>query len=102
MPYNKKLWTADPDKFMRSHFMRRLARALRMRRESLGLSQEELALRAGLHRSYLSDVECGSRNITLGTLCVLSAALEILPSQLIVKTETATTMRRKGKKRYLL
>ena len=89
MAHNKRLltWTADSDKFVRSQFMRRLTRALIKRRESLGLVQQELADRAGLLRSYVCDIECGARNITLGTLCVLSAALELNPSDLLIETE---------------
>jgi len=99
MAYNKRLltWTADPDKFVRSRFMRRLTRALIKRRESLGLGQQELADRAGLLRSYVSDIECGARNITLGTLCVLAAALELNPSDLLIETEKAMEGRRRRK-----
>jgi transcriptional regulator with XRE-family HTH domain len=76
--------TIDPDKFMRSFSME-----LRKRRETVGISQEELAVRAGLHRTYVSDVECGARNISLRTLCLLSAALEMKPSELAIETEMA-------------
>ncbi|MBQ9730625.1 MAG: helix-turn-helix transcriptional regulator [Bacilli bacterium] len=34
-------------------------------RKSLNISQEELAFRAGLHKNYVSDVECGRRNVSL-------------------------------------
>lgn len=85
--------TYDPDKFLRN-----FSRALRTRRESVGLSQEELGVRAGLHRTYVSDVECGARNISLRTLCLLSAALEMLPSQLLTETEATIESRRRRKK----
>lgn len=98
MAFKKRLWTSDPDKFMRSNFMRRLSRALRTRRETIGLSQDQLAFRTGLHRSYISDVECGGRNISLGSFYLLSAALEILPSQLLIEAERAFAIRRKRKK----
>src|ERR1035438_7846657 len=39
--------------------------AVRVRREELDLTQEEFAERAGIHRTYLSDVERGLRNISL-------------------------------------
>lgn len=45
-----------------------------LRREQ-HISQEELAHRAGLHRTYVADVERGSRNISLESIAKLSVAL---------------------------
>jgi DNA-binding XRE family transcriptional regulator len=42
--------------------------AVRARREELGLIQEDLAEKAGIHRTYLSDIERGSRNVSIVTL----------------------------------
>ncbi len=39
-------------------------------------SQDRLALLAGLHRTYISDVERGARNISLFTIVRLANALE--------------------------
>lgn len=85
--------TYSPDRFMRN-----FSRALRVRRETNGLSQEELGVRAGLHRTYVSDVECGARNISLRTLCLLSAALDMLPSELLNETEAEIEKRRRKRK----
>jgi transcriptional regulator with XRE-family HTH domain len=52
-----------------------LGEVIRQRREELHLSQSELAERAGLHRTYISDIERGARNFSLGTLAQLAAAL---------------------------
>lgn len=57
------------------------------RRDSLGISQEELAHRAGLHRTYISDIERGSRNISLRSLIRLATALELTASGLICAAE---------------
>ena len=46
-------------------------------RSRLGISQEELAGRAGLHRTYVSDVERGTRNVSLASIDKLAAALEV-------------------------
>lgn len=52
-------------------------RKLRLLRESKGLSQEELAARAGLDRSYISLVERGRRSPTVNTLVKIADVLEI-------------------------
>lgn len=41
---------------------------VRRRRRQLGLSQARLAERTGLHRTYISDMERGGRNITLNVV----------------------------------
>lgn len=51
-------------------------------RHDLGLSQENLAERADLHRTYISDVERGSRNLSLENIERLAHALEISVSAL--------------------
>lgn len=56
--------------------------AVRQRRGRLGISQEELAGRAGLHRTYISDVERGARNVSLESIHRLAEALEISMSLL--------------------
>ena len=48
----------------------------------MGLSQEELAARAGLHRTYLADIERGSRNVALLNIEKIAAALSISLSSL--------------------
>ena len=54
----------------------------RIRKEK-GWSQEELAFRAGLHRTYVSGVERGIRNPTVLVLGQLAKALEVTPSTLL-------------------
>lgn len=46
-------------------------------RKQQGFSQEELAERANLHRTYISDVERGARNLSLESITRLAGALEI-------------------------
>ena len=52
------------------------------RRTQLGISQEDLAERADLHRTYVSDVERGARNVSLQSIAKLASALEISVSAL--------------------
>ena len=54
-------------------------------RDRLGVSQEELAFRANLHRTYISGVERGVRNPTVVTLGRLAQALQVEPEELLAK-----------------
>lgn len=60
----------------------RFGLAIKCRRGELGISQEELAFRCGLHRTYISDIERGSRNLSLENIEKLAKALEISLSAL--------------------
>ena len=60
-----------------------LARNVRRLRISTGLSQEELAARAGLHRTYVSSVERGLRNVSLENIFALARALGCEPRALV-------------------
>ena len=50
---------------------------VRQARRKLGLTQHELASRAGLHRTYISDVERGKRNVSLQIIERLAEALNV-------------------------
>jgi len=52
-------------------------------RIELKLSQEQVAERAQLDRTYVSSVERGQRNISLLNICKLAAALEVTPESLL-------------------
>ncbi len=49
--------------------------AVRRRREALGLSQEGLAEKAGVHRTYIGGIERGERNVTLRVAVKVARAL---------------------------
>jgi CheY-like chemotaxis protein len=53
-----------------------LGAAIKNGRSQLGISQEELAYRAGLHRTYISDLERGARNPSLESVQKLARALD--------------------------
>ena len=58
-------------------------RAVRKRRLKLGLSQERLGELAGLHRTYIADVERGARNLSLQSIIKIARALGTSPSDLL-------------------
>lgn len=53
-----------------------LGQRIRQKRKQLGLTQEELAHKADLDRSYVGGVERGERNISFSVLCQISSSLE--------------------------
>jgi len=61
----------------RADIRERFGFAVKVRREELGCTQEELAHRAGIHRTYLSDVERGGRNLSLVNIERLALALKL-------------------------
>lgn len=61
----------------------RLSSNLRDRRRAMGLTQREVARRAGLDRSYVSQVEQGSRDVGVSTLVRLAEALETTVGELL-------------------
>ena len=61
----------------------RVGANLRRAREERGISQEELADRAGLHRTYVSGVERGVRNPTVVVLEKIAKALKVKASTLL-------------------
>ena len=60
---------------------------MKFRREELGLTQEDLAEKARIHRTYLSDVERGTRNLSLINIERLALALSITLPELFTKVE---------------
>lgn len=60
-----------------------LACNVRRLRTATGVSQEELAARAGLHRTYISSVERGHRNVSLENIFALARGLGCEPRDLV-------------------
>ena len=56
---------------------------LKRLRRAKGWSQEEYAFEAGIHRTYVSDIERGARNPTIEILVKLALPLGVEPADLI-------------------
>ena len=67
---------------MRDDVLIEFGQRIRQLRLDKGWSQEDLADRAGLHRTYIGMVERGERNISLRNIAVLASALEMQISEL--------------------
>jgi transcriptional regulator with XRE-family HTH domain len=61
---------------------------VRALRERAGLSQEGLAAKVGVHRTYLGGVERGERNLCLRNIIRLAKALGVHPGDLFPRPET--------------
>ncbi len=61
----------------------RFGKAVRRIREAAGFSQEQLADRAGIHRTYIGGIERGERNPTLVTIHRIARALNVSPKSLL-------------------
>lgn len=67
--------------------MQALGRAIRERRGEQEISQEDLAGLAGMHRTYVGEIERGLRNPSYRHLVKLASALELLLSELVARSE---------------
>lgn len=75
--------TRDPS----TNYLRAFGRAVRDQRKALGLSQEDLAFRSELDRTYVSGVERGVRNPTLKTMLRLAQALQTKTDKLVTAAQ---------------
>jgi CheY-like chemotaxis protein/DNA-binding XRE family transcriptional regulator len=66
-----------------SDLQTKLGRVVRRWRQQLGITQEELAWRANLHRTYIADIERGARNVTLRSVANLAKALQVTVGNLL-------------------
>jgi transcriptional regulator with XRE-family HTH domain len=64
-----------------------LGRAVREFRIRRHISQEELAHRSGMHRTYLGGIERGERNPSYDNLLRLASGLGVRPSELLSRAE---------------
>ncbi len=58
-------------------YLKSIGIRIRLIREQKKLSQEKLSFEAGIHRTYLSDLELGNRNPSIGTLYLIAKALNV-------------------------
>ncbi len=72
-----------------------LGRAVAERRAELGLTQEQLALRADLHQRWISNVENGHRNPSYSSLRRLADGLDLRTSELIARAERVESGKRR-------
>lgn len=75
----------EPDE---AEFLKKVGQRIRTLREQRGLSQEKLSFECGLHRTYVSSVERGERNIAVINLRKIASALGVPVAHLLIDTDT--------------
>ena len=70
-------------------YIRRFGQRVRVLRKEKALTQEELADRANVHRTFIGMIERGEKNATLVTIIRISGALEIPAMELMRELEDA-------------
>ena len=68
-------------------FRLKFGQVVRKRRQSKGVSQEELADRCNLHRTYISEIERGLKTVSLLSLLRIAEALDIPAHTLVEEVE---------------
>jgi len=68
---------------------RRFGELVRRLRREKGYSQEEFSFKVGLHQTYVSSVERGERNVTIGTADKIAKALGTTLADLFAQLEQA-------------
>ena len=76
----------------KNHLLTNLGQAISRRRHERRLTQEGLAKKSELHRSYICDVERGRRNLSISTLAVIAEALDTTVSELTAKIDAKITL----------
>lgn len=75
---SKRIYYIYPTIFyMSKSTLEKFGERVREERHKLGLSQEELASRAGVHRTYIGMIERAEKNITLENIEKIAKALNI-------------------------
>lgn len=60
----------------KDHSQKKFGENMRKRRLAMDISQEELSFRSNLHRNYISDVERGTRNVSLKAMGKIASGLD--------------------------
>ena len=76
---------------MKSSVCKAFGNSVRSRRAAIGFSQEKLASKCGLHRTYIGSVERGERNVGLENIVRIACALQVRPQILLVNIDCETS-----------
>ena len=72
-----------------------VGQTIRSVRKAKGMSQEVLSGFAGIARTHLTMIECGTKQANFSTICKIAEAFDMRPSELVRKMEEAEEKRDK-------
>lgn len=72
---------------MKETFRKSFGKVIQERRKQLALTQEQLARRSGMHRTYVSDIERGERNLSLDSIYDIGKGISTPLSVLFAEAE---------------
>lgn len=87
---------------MASELLRLVGERIRTIRKEIGYTQEYLAEKAGIHYTYISDIERAERNISIDTLGKIIGALEVEPIEIFQFHNIESPVKTTNKKEVLL
>ena len=83
----KKRYMSNTNDYFNEQFITNFGKVVRRIRHQNGQTQDALADKSQLHRTYISDIERGCRNITLSSATKVATGLDAEFSYLISETE---------------
>lgn len=81
------------------HLYTCLGEVISARRKQLQMSQEELAEESGVDRAFISNVERGKRNPSVGSVASIAGGIQMRFSRLVTKCEECVEGKRSKRKR---
>jgi transcriptional regulator with XRE-family HTH domain len=65
----------------------KFGKAVRSRREAMGISQENLAYKAGVNRTYIGTIERGEKSVTVASIVKIAKALDVTAAEIFQDAE---------------
>lgn len=82
---------------MATNFQKAIGQTIRSLRKQRGLTQKQLSERSCFERTYISEIEAGSRNIALSNLQRIAEAFDLATSELLKIAESLQEAEERGK-----
>jgi len=75
-------------KIHKKQYREAFGKAIREHRNNQGLTQQALADKSKIHRTYISDIERGERNLSIDSMVAICDGLELTPASVLMNAES--------------